>query len=73
MATTIYTSVTEATAYGARDRVLDDLNALTNGKAETAIKYVAEFNELDGICKEIEAKKAKDAETTKTIKFEDLV
>lgn len=52
-----YVSITEATAYGARDRVLDDLNALTNGEAEKAIKYVAEFNELDRICREIEDEK----------------
>lgn len=48
-----YVAITEATALGARDRVLDDLDALTDGEAEKAIKYVAEFNELDSICKEI--------------------
>lgn len=60
----IYTHITEATAYGARDRVLDDLNALTNGEADKAIKYVAEFNELEAICKEIEERKAKGAQKT---------
>lgn len=57
----IFTSITEATAYGARDRVLDDLNALTNGEAEKAIKYVAEFKELDKICRKIEEEKAEKA------------
>ena len=51
MANSIYTEITAATAYGARDRVLDDLNALTNGMAERAIRYVEEFKELDEICK----------------------
>ena len=55
----VYVSITESTAYGARDRVLDDLNALTNGNADRAIKYVKEFMELDGICKEIEERKEK--------------
>lgn len=48
----IYTSITEATLTAARDRVLDDLNALTDGKAYEAIKYAAEFKELDGILEE---------------------
>ena len=56
---TAYVSITEATAYGARDRVLDDLNALTNGEAEKAIKYVAEFIELDNICNDLKEKRAK--------------
>lgn len=55
---TAYVAITEATALGARDRVLDDLNALTNGEAEKAIRYVEEFNELEKICKKI----AKDRE-----------
>ena len=55
----VYVSITESTAYGARDRVLDDLNALTNGNADRAIKCVKKFIELDGICKEIEERKEK--------------
>ena len=55
----VYVSITESTAYGARDRVLDDLNALTNGNADMAIKCVKEFMELDCICKEIEERKEK--------------
>ena len=55
----VYVSITESTAYGARDRVLNELNALTSGNADRAIKYVEEFMELDGICKEIEYQKAK--------------
>ena len=55
----VYVSITESTAYGAMDRVLDDLNALTNGNADRAIKCVEEFKELDGICKEIEERKEK--------------
>lgn len=58
----IYTSITEATAYGARDRVLDDLNALTNGEAAKAIKYVEEFKELEAICNEIKERRLKEAE-----------
>lgn len=58
---TAYVAMTEATALGARDRVLDDLNALTNGEAEKAIKYVAEFNELDSICKKIANEKEEKA------------
>ena len=56
---TVYVSITDATAYGARNRVLDDLNALTGGNADRAIKCVKEFMELDGICKEIEERKEK--------------
>ena len=55
----VYVSITESTAYGARERVLNDLNDLTNGNADRAIKYVKEFMELDGICKEIEERKEK--------------
>ena len=55
----VYVSITESTAYGARDRVVDGLNALTNGNADRAIKCVKEFMELDGICKEIEERKEK--------------
>lgn len=64
---TAFVSITEATAYGARDRVLDDLNNLTNGEADKAIKYVDEFKELDSICKEIEEKKAKKAAAQETL------
>ena len=45
----VYASITYETLTGARDRVLDDLNDLTNGEAEKAIKYVTEFLELDKI------------------------
>ena len=48
----IYASITYATLTGARDRVLDDLNQLTEGKADTAIKYVEEFLELEKILQE---------------------
>lgn len=50
----IYTNITHETVIGARDRVLDDLNLLTNGNADKAIAYVKEFLELDGILREIE-------------------
>ena len=45
----VYASITYATLTGARDRVLDDLNQLTDGNAEKAIKYVEEFLELEKI------------------------
>ena len=50
MGKSIFTHITEKTLYGARDRVLDDLNSLTHGEADKAIKYVQEFLELDSIC-----------------------
>lgn len=71
MDNSIYTQITEATAYGARDRVLDDLNALTNGEADKAIRYVAEFKELEAICKEIKERKAREAKKNK--EFNELV
>lgn len=43
-------SITETTAFGARDRVLDDLNKLTDGNAYMAIDYVTQFLELEKIC-----------------------
>lgn len=46
---TVYTSITYETLERARDRVLDDLNNLTDGKADKAIAYVKEFMELDKI------------------------
>lgn len=55
----IYASITYATLTGARDRVLDDLNQLTDGNAERAIKYVNEFLELDKILSEHESKQPK--------------
>ena len=58
----IYTSITEATLTAARDRVLDDLNALTDGKAYEAIKYAAEFKELDGILEEHRKREREKAE-----------
>lgn len=56
MENSIYTEITEATALGARERALNDLHALTNGEADRAIRLVAEYNELDAICKRIETK-----------------
>ena len=56
MATREYVQITKSTVEAARDRVLDDLNALTNGEAERAIRYVAEFNELEGICQKLKEK-----------------
>lgn len=47
-----YVNITIETLTGARDRVLDDLNNLTDGKADKAIKYVKEFLELDKILEE---------------------
>lgn len=51
-----YVRMTEKTAYGARDRVLDDLNEMTNGNADRAIKYAREFMELEEICQEFKRK-----------------
>ena len=48
----IFTQITVETLESARNRVLDDLNALTNGEAEKALAYVSEFLELDTILKE---------------------
>ena len=59
--TSIYTSITEETVTGARDRVLDALNELTDGKADVAIRYVGEFVELDSILKDIKERKAREA------------
>lgn len=47
----IFTEITETTLFGARDRVLDDLEKLTDGNAWKAIQYVHEFLELEEICK----------------------
>lgn len=55
MANSIYTTITEQTVTGARDRVLSDLNALTDGKAQKAIELVSEFIELDSILEKINA------------------
>ena len=55
----IYASITYETLTGARDRVLDDLNQLTDGNADKAIKYVNEFMELDKILREYENKQPK--------------
>lgn len=65
MGKTIFTDISETTLFGARDRVLDDLNELTHYEADRAIKYVQEFLELDAICenfKEKEKKKEKEEE-----------
>lgn len=64
MASSIYTSITEETVTGARDRVLDQLNELTNGHADTAIRYVSEFVELDGILEQIKKRKAEEKHTS---------
>lgn len=48
----VFASITEVTLTAARDRVLDALNELTNGEADRALRYAAEFNELDGILRE---------------------
>lgn len=56
--TSIYTSITEETVTGARDRVLDQLNELTDGQADVAIRYVSEFVELDNILREHKERKA---------------
>ena len=58
----IYTSITEETLTAARDRVLDDLNALTDGNADKAIQYAAEFKELDGILEEHRQREREQAE-----------
>ena len=58
MANAIFTDITEATAYGARERALNDLCALTQGEPEKAISLVAEYNELDEICNKFEDRKA---------------
>ncbi len=55
MAKEIYTTITAQTVTGARDRVLNDLNALTDGKAQKAIDLVSEYLELDSILEKINA------------------
>lgn len=47
-----FVSITLETLQGARDRVLDDLNQLTDGKADKAIRYVEEFIELNSLLTE---------------------
>ena len=59
----IYTSITEETVTGARNRVLQQLDELTNGMAETAIRYVSEFVELDNILEEHKKRKAEEEKT----------
>ena len=54
----IYTFITKETLEGARDRVLDELNELTGGNAEEAIRYVSEFVELDQILREHKKKES---------------
>lgn len=63
MANSIYTSITEETVTGARDRVLDQLNELTDGQADVAIRYVSEFVELDNILREHKERKAAEEKT----------
>lgn len=55
-------SITETTAFGARDRVLDDLNTLTGGEAYKAIQYVLEFLELEKICEKFKEEKEEEEE-----------
>lgn len=62
MANTIFTDITEETVIGARDRVLDALNELTDGNADKAIKYVSEFVELNTILEKFKSIKAIDKE-----------
>ena len=60
MANSIYTLITEATAYGARDRAYDTLVKMTGSEEEAndVIELVAEYNEFCRICREIEERKA---------------
>lgn len=51
-----YVQITKSTLEAARDRVLDDLNALTDGEAEKALRYAAEFAELESICQRLKEK-----------------
>lgn len=67
MANYVFESITVETLTGARDRVLDDLNALTDGNADKAIKYVAEFNELDEILKKHKQRQKEKAENEKRL------
>lgn len=67
----IYASITEETITGARDRVLDALNALTDGQAEKAIAYVSEFVELNKVLEEHKEYKRREAEKNK--EFSELV
>lgn len=47
----IYDSITAETVKAARDSVLADLEALTDGKAQEALNLAAAFAELDGVLK----------------------
>lgn len=51
---TKFVSITETTAFGARDRVLNYLDKLTSGNAYKAIECVVEYLELNKICEEFE-------------------
>ena len=62
MANTVFTEITEETVLCARDRVLTDLNAITDGQADKAIKYVGALAEFDSILEKLEAKKATDTQ-----------
>lgn len=54
---TRFVEIKSTVAFGARDRLLDDLNKLTDGNAYMAIDYVTQFLELEKICEEFEKEK----------------
>lgn len=49
----IYTSITEETVKGSKNRAYAALDMLTNGKADMAIALVLEYKELDDILEEL--------------------
>ena len=52
MGNSIYTSITQETVQGARDRALAALEELTGGRSEEAVALVSEFVELNNILEE---------------------
>lgn len=54
---TIYTGISEDTVRGVRDRVYKDLNAITEGHADAALKMAEEYNELSRILEEFEERR----------------
>ena len=47
-----YVYITKETITNARDRVILELNNITDGEAQRALELAAEYNELDKIVKE---------------------
>ena len=71
---TIYTGISEDTVRGVRDRVYKDLNAITEGHADAALKMAEEYNELSHILEEFEERRKLLEEKEEKVKtFEEML